>query len=324
MLQKIFAILLLASALLFTPRCTALAPTPTRAPTETPAPTTTLVRPTRPPIPTPEPANRVEYDVTYCTLDNIALKLDVYFPRSSDAKPTPAVINIHGGSWSAGDKARSDTSTDIPTLVARGYLVAAVNYRHAPTYKFPAQIQDVKCAVRFLRAHAARYNLDPNRIGAWGCSAGGHLVSLLGVADKNTGWDNVGEYKEHSSRIQAAVPLCAPADITLYDSVARADMLRRVFGSQTGINPMLVRASPTTFVTKDDPPFLILQGDQDDIIPLAQGEKLYEKLIGVGVYAKIVTVQNGAHCFPPELGMSPTRAEITTIIADFFDQVLRR
>jgi acetyl esterase/lipase len=174
-----------------------------------------------------------------------------------------------------------------------------------------------------LRANAARYHLDPNRIGAWGCSAGGHLVSLLGVTDKRAGWDNVGDHQDQSSRLQAAAPLCAPADITLYDAVARADMLRRVFGSQTGINPMLVRASPTTFVTADDPPFLILQGERDEIIPLAQGEKLYAKLTGVGVAAKIVAVQNGAHCFPDESGMSPPRAEITTLIADFFDQMLK-
>jgi acetyl esterase/lipase len=320
LLQKIFAILLLASALVFTTRC-ASAPSP--APTETPAPPVTLVRPTRLPIPTPTPTSRAEYDVTYCTIENIPLKLDLYFPANR-AQPAPALVNIHGGSWSSGDKQRSDTSADIPALVARGYVVAAINYRHAPTYKFPAQIQDAKCAVRFLRANAARYNLDPNRIGAWGCSAGGHLVSLLAVTEKSTGWDDVGEYQDQSSRIQAAAPLCAPADITLYDTIARADMLRRVFGSQTGVNPMLVRASPTTFVTKDDPPFLILQGDRDEIIPLAQGEKLYEKLIGAGVAAKIVTVQNGAHCFPDEPGMSPPRAAITTLIANFFDQVLQR
>ncbi|MCI0478030.1 MAG: alpha/beta hydrolase [Anaerolineales bacterium] len=321
MLQKIFAILSLAGALMFATRCAIITPTP--APTEPPAPAPTLVHPTRSPLPTQESANRVEYDVTYCTMDNIALKLDLYFPQG-DAKLAPALVNIHGGSWSGGDKRRSDSAADLPTLVARGYLVAVINYRHAPTYKFPAQIQDVKCAIRFLRANAARYNLDPNRIGAWGCSAGGHLVSLLGVTDKNSGWDHAGEYRDQSSRIQAAAPLCAPADITLYDVIARADMFRRVFGSQTGINPMLVRASPTTHVTKDDPPFLILQGDQDEIIPLAQGEKLREKLTAAGVYAKIVTVQNGMHCFPDEPDMSPTRAEITTIIADFFDLVLQK
>jgi acetyl esterase/lipase len=257
-------------------------------------------------------------------MDGVALRLDVYIPNTTDAKPLPVAINVHGGSWSGGDKENSDSSADIPTLVERGYLVVGVNYRLAPKYKFPAQIEDVKCAVRFLRANAARYNLDPNRIGAWGCSAGGHLVSLLGVTDKNAGWDNVGEYKDQSSRVQAVAALSAPADITLYDVVARSDMLKRVFGSDTGINPALGRASPITYVTTDDPPFLILQGDKDNIVPLKHGEELYEKLTTVDVSAKLVTVKNGHHCFPSEPDMSPTREGITQMIADFFDQTLRK
>ncbi len=332
MSPKTLALILFANALLFSTRCNIppllLAPAPTLPPTPriaiatTPEPT-----PTRTPRPTPTPFNpigKVERDVTYCTIDGIALKLDLYFPDSTDAKPLPVAINIHGGSWSAGDKVNSDSAIDIPTLVARGYLVVGVNYRHAPTHKFPAQIQDVKCAVRFLRANAARFNLDPNRIGAWGCSAGGHLVSLLGVTDQNAGWDNVGEHKEQSSRIQAAAPLCAPADISLYDGIARSEMLKRVFGSNTGINPNLLRASPVTFVSKDDPPFLILQGDQDTIVSPQHGEKLYAKLTAAGVSAKLITVKNATHCLPPEPEMSPSREEISKMIADFFDQVLRR
>jgi acetyl esterase/lipase len=325
MSPKIITAILLLN-ILFATRCAialpTLPPAPTLASTMTPQP-----RPMRQPQPTSTPiglASWIERDVTYCTVDGVALKLDLYFPASSDSKPLPVAVNVHGGSWSGGDKQHSDSADDFSALVARGYLVVSVNYRHAPTHRFPAQIQDVKCAVRFLRANAARYNLNPNRIGAWGCSAGGHLVSLLGVADKTLGWDKSGGYQDQSSRIQAAIPLSAPADITLYDAIARADMLERVFGSATGINPELVRASPTTFVTTDDPPFLILQGDLDTIIPLQQGEKLYKKLTAVGVFAKLVTVQNGRHCFPPEPDMSPTRQEITNVIGDFFDQTLRR
>jgi acetyl esterase/lipase len=332
MSRKMIAMALCATALLFATRCNIptllLTPAPTSSATlpvafaTTPEPTATRTpRPSLTPLETP---GKVERDVTYCTIDGVALKLDLYFPSQATGKPLPVAINLHGGSWSAGDKQNSDTAVDIPVLVERGYLVVAVNYRHAPAYKFPAQIQDVKCAVRFLRANAAKFGLDANRIGAWGCSAGGHLVSLLGVTDKSTGWDNVGEYKDQSSRIQAAVPLCAPSDITLYDIIARGDMLKRVFGSDTGVNPNLLRASPVTFVTKDDPPFLIFQGDKDNVISLKHGTRLYEKLIAVGVSAKLVTVKNGTHCLPPEPGMSPTREEISQMIADFFDQKLRR
>ena len=329
---KTIALVVSAIVLLIATRCdsstTPLAPTPTTAPTPliaiaaTPGPAATRTQ-----RPTPTAINsldKVERNVTYCTIDGIALKLDLYYPNTTGSKPLPVAVNIHGGSWSAGDKANSDSGADIPTLVARGYLVVGVNYRFAPTYKFTAQIQDVKCAVRFLRANAARFNLDPKRIGAWGCSAGGHLVSLLAVTDPSAGWDRVGEHTEQSSRIQAAAPLCAPSDITMYDVISRSDMLKRVFGSSTGINPNLLRASPVTFVTKEDPPFLIFQGDHDPILSLQHGERLSAKLTAAGVAAKLVTVKNGRHCFPPEPGMSPSREEISTMIADFFDQVLRR
>jgi acetyl esterase/lipase len=332
MSRKIITTILFAHTLLFATHCNIptllLAPAPTSTATPpvafatTPEPTDT-----RTPRPTPTPLDvpsKVERDVTYCTIDNVALKLDLYFPSQTTGKPLPVAINLHGGSWSAGDKQNSDSAVDIPVLVERGYLVVGVNYRLAPTYKFPAQIEDVKCAVRFLRANAAKYSLDANRIGAWGCSAGGHLVSLLGVTDKSASWDNVGEYKDQSSRIQAAVPLCAPSDLTLYDIITRADMLKRVFGSDTGVNPSLLRGSPITFVTKDDPPFLIFQGDKDIVISLKHGAELYGKLIAAGASAKLVTVKNGTHCLPPELGMSPTREEISQMIADFFDQTLRK
>ncbi|MEW5721215.1 MAG: prolyl oligopeptidase family serine peptidase, partial [Chloroflexota bacterium] len=133
-----------------------------------------------------------------------------------------------------------------------------------------------------------------------------------------------GEHRDQSSRIQAATPLCAPSDISLYDVVARSEMLKRVFGSNTGINPNLLRASPVTFVTKDDPPFLIFQGDQDTVVAPQHSEKLYAKLTTAGVSAALITVKNATHCLPPQPEMSPSRAEISKLIADFFDQVLRR
>ena len=332
MSRKIITTILFAHSLLFATHCNIptllLAPAPTSTATlpvafaTTPEPTAT--RTPRPTLTPPDAPGKIERDVTYCTIDGVVLKMDLYFPSPVAGKPLPVVINLHGGSWSAGDKQNSDSAVDIPVLVERGYLVVGVNYRLVPAYRFPAQIQDAKCAVRFLRANAAKYNLDVNRIGAWGCSAGGHLVSLLGVTDKSAGWDDVGEYKNESSRIQAAVPLCAPSDLTLYDIITRADMLKRVFGSETGVNPSLLRASPITFVTKDDPPFLIFQGDKDNVISLKHGAELYAKLIAAGVSAKLVTVKNGTHCLPPEPGLSPTREEISQMIADFFDQTLRR
>lgn len=291
---------------------------PTVQPTATPSPT---VRPT--PL-FSDKLGAIEHDVTYCTMNGVALKLDVYYPTKITTQIATALVNVHGGSWSGGDKTLSESAEDYAELRRRGYLIFVVNYRLAPAHKFPAQLEDVKCAIRFLRANAAAYHLDSQHIGTWGCSAGGQLAALVGVTDASNGFDARGEFQNESSRAQSVVTLSAPADMTLYDVVARADMLKRVFDVSTGINPALVRASPVTYATADDPPFLILQADRDSVIVPRHGEKLYERLQAAGVSARLITIKNATHCFPPSPAMSPAREQISTMIADFFDQTLRR
>ncbi len=296
--------------------------TPNIAVEPAPVPPTPTPRPTPTPIPWSQYAS-IEHNITYCTVDGEALKLDLYFPKTPSTQPMPVLINIHGGSWSFGSKTDSETRVDIPSLVEQGFVVAGIDYRLAPAHKFPAQIEDVKCAIRFLRAHAAQYHLDVNHFGAWGCSAGGHLVALAAVADQRAGFD-VGEYANQSSRLQAVVPISAPEDLALYNATARADMLLRVFNIQTTPNPMLADASPIHYVTKDAPPFLIIQGDHDNIVIPAHAESMLTRLNAVHVPAQLVLVKNGHHCLPtgnppPE----PSRSEITKKIVDFFDQTLR-
>ncbi len=258
-----------------------------------------------------------ERDVVYCTMDGVELKMDIYYPASNKSR-WPATMYVHGGGWSKGDKADGAGAIEIPALQNAGFLVVAVNYRLAPRYPFPAMIKDVKCAVRYLRAHAGKYNLNPDRIGAWGGSAGGHLVNLLGTADKSAGFD-VGEYLEYSSRVQAVVEMFGPADLTVqfeggYDSA------RRVFD---GFDPAL--ASPVTYVSRDDPPFLLLHGDSDKLVPLNQSQILLAVLQAVGVSAELVTVKNAGHSFKPVDGqtISPSRKEITQLVVKFFDERLR-
>ncbi len=198
--------------------CNAVTATPTPIPTAAATTTATITPPTSTstltlfstptPLPAPTPGRRIERDVTYCTTDGIVLKMDLYLPSRSTTKPAPVAVNIHGGSWSFGDKTKSENQPEIDELVARGYMVAAVNYRLAPAYKFPAQIEDVKCAIRFLRAHAADYALDPKHIGAFGCSAGGHLAAMLGVTDASDGFER-GAYLDQSSRVHAVVTVSA-------------------------------------------------------------------------------------------------------------------
>src|SRR5688572_2991350 len=164
-------------------------------------PTALQIPPATPtPLPSPTSVPFQRYgetltDVTYCTADGLPLKMDVYLPAAGG--PWPGLVYVHGGAWIRGDK--SEAAGLAMGMTSQGYMVASLNYRLYPTAKYPAMIQDVKCAIRALRANAREYNLDPNRMAAIGVSAGGHLVALLGTSDQSAGLD-MGEYLEQSSR----------------------------------------------------------------------------------------------------------------------------
>ena len=293
-------------------------------------PSASLPNPTAAPKPTTQPSLNViaksgaSYkDVTYCAPDGIAQKMNVFYPKTLSDKTLPVTVYIHGGGWTSGDKGSGAGATDMQTLLARGYLVVSLDYRLAPQYKFPAQITDVKCAIRHLRANAKQYQLDPNRIGVWGGSAGGHLVSMLGTTDKSAGFD-VGEYLDQSSRVQAVVDLFGPSDLPAMLTGQALITGQNVFGASSRDDPILVNASPVTFISPDDPPFLILQGDKDKVVPMAQSQELYDKLIAGGGRATLVIVKNAGHGFTPDGGaINPSRAELTKMIADFFDRTLK-
>jgi acetyl esterase/lipase len=267
----------------------------------------------------PAAQGEVKRGVTYCTPGGVGLQMDIYFPKAGSPAPAPALLFVHGGGWIAGDQ--GDGTLDTPELVSRGYLVAAIQYRLAPVYRFPAQIEDVKCAVRFLRANASTYGIDPGRIGAWGSSAGGHLVSLLGTTDASAGFDGNGGYPEQSSSVRAVTDMYGPSDLTTLSNDANVNReLRLVFGPPSD----WPSASPVNYVSKDDVPFLILQGEKDNIVPPSQSQEFYDRLTGAGVPAQLVMVKNAGHVFVPSGGpISPSRSEITRIMADFFDSILR-
>lgn len=268
----------------------------------------------------------VQRDLTYCIAGGIELKMDIYFPSPLPSKPVPVTIYVHGGSWSGGDKTRGEGTLEVPELTRRGYIVAAVNYRLAPKFKFPAQIEDVKCAVRYLRANADLLNIDPNRIGAWGGSAGGHLVALAGLAGPIAGFEGNGGFGNTSSRVQAVVDFFGPADLTRADFAGNhAEVYRNVFGLTSREDPILKRASPVTYVSKDSPPFLLVHGSEDKIVLPNQSEELYSQLKAAGVPASLVIVRNGGHGFIPVGGpISPNHEEIVKMVGDFFDKYLRQ
>ena len=240
----------------------------------------------------------MQIDLTYCTTsDGVKLTMDLYQPKKMTG-PAPVVLYVHGGGWTGGDKSDGAGLLFKEELVRRGYVMAAINYRLAPKYAFPAQIEDVKCAVRHLRANAAKYNLDPERIGAIGGSAGGHLVSLLGTSDNAAGWDS-GEYSDQSSRVQAVVDMFGPSDLKVMMAGSSRRYGLMIFEASSLDDPLLQTYSPMTYITPDDPPFLILHGDRDEMVPLEQSQILYDKLKAAGVPVELVVVKNAGHGFRP-------------------------
>ncbi len=264
---------------------------------------------------------KVQRNVTYCTVGGEALKMDIFQPNAG-LKPAPVVVYLHGGSWVGGDK--YEIGLAGRRLADRGYVVAAVNYRLAPQHKWPAQIEDARCAVRYLRANAARYNLDPKRIAAWGSSAGGQLAALLGLAGPQAGFDT-GSYREQSGVVQAVVDMFGPSDLTAFSPDEYAlGVAQAVFGVSKGQSTEpLKRASPVTYVSSAAPPFLILHGNKDSLVPLSQSQELYNKLKASGAQAELVIVENGEHGFVPKGGpISPTVEQIANLIQNFLDRTL--
>jgi acetyl esterase/lipase len=252
----------------------------------------------------------IKQDVTYCKMDGHELKMDVYYPASGG--PWPGLIFIHGGGWTEGDKAALPL---IPT--AAGYLVVSINYRMYPDYRFPAMIEDVKCAIRSLRAHAVEYNLDPERIALIGHSAGGHLAALAGLAGDNAGWD-VGQYLNQSSRVQAVVEMSGPADLTRPFPEWVDELMTAIFGAE-----QLVSGSPVTYAAQDAPPFLIVHGDADDGVPVEQAYLLHDALIKAGAPSELVILQNGGHGLDPVGGtMTPSLEEVLGMIMTFLARSL--
>ena len=282
-------------------------------PTATPQPTATQTSSSSP-IPSQRYGETLT-DIPYCTTDRASQKMDVYFPASGG--PWPALVYVHGGSWMRGDK--TEALMFAGSLTSRGYLVVSINYRLYPPARFPAMIEDIKCAVRSLRAHASEYNVDPNRIGAMGVSAGGHLVSLLGTSDQNAGWD-VGEYLGQSSRVKAVVALAPVTDLKKYIQSADIETMRTMGFGEDNIE----MASPITHVTAGDPPFLLIHGDQDTLVPYEQSQLMYDRLRQMDVPAQLVIVKNAGHSFTaPEGTVAPSLVEINQIILEFLAQYLK-
>ncbi len=264
-------------------------------------------------------AGKVLCNIVYNTVDGVNLRLDIYYPEDIGSQPLPAVVYVHGGAWVSGSKEGGSGMRDLHALVENGFIGVSVDYRLAPEYGFPAQIEDVKCAIRFLRENAEKYHVDPDRIGIMGTSAGGHLAALAGLADESCGFD-VGPYLEQSSRVQAVVDMFGPADLT----VVPEDKRELIIGVFKSVDPeTLAWASPITYISPDDPPFLIIHGENDRVVDVNQSIRLYEALRQAGVEVTLVIVKKAGHGLKPSGGTpEPSRSEVTALIVKFFAEKL--
>jgi acetyl esterase/lipase len=190
----------------------------------------------------------------------------------------------------------------LTTFTRMGFVGASIEYRFTQEAPFPAQLEDCKCAIRFLRSNAAKYSIDSERIGAWGISAGGHLATMLAVTGGLKQFEGTGGSPDASSRVQAACNWCGPNDLPTWfaDGIApyaKQAVTGLIGGAYEKQKERAAQASPVTHATADDAPMLIMHGDKDDLVPLTQAQYLARALERVGVKHKLTVVKGGGHVF---------------------------
>ena len=258
---------------------------------------------------------RIEKDVDYLGPDRKE-KMDLYLP-SGEAPPKgfPAVLIIHGGGWSGGDKGAAREQNIGGTLAGAGYVGASINYVLAKKQDsfattlanvWPRNLHDCKIAVRWLRKNASKYRIDPDRIGVIGGSAGGHLTAMVALTGPEDGLDPKEPWGDVSCRVQAAIPLYGVHDFAMM--------------AKGGEDPdLLKQGSPVTWATKDDPPFLIFHGTKDRIVPLAQSERLAEALKKAGIEHELVVLEGAPHTFH----LQPKEKDLRPQVLAFLDKHLK-
>lgn len=269
-------------------------------------------------------------DLAYADVSS-AQKLDLYLPASGNG-PFPVVIMVHGGGFMFGDKADGGGLTGVDQLLAAGYAVASINYRLSGEAIYPAQIHDAKAAVRFLRANAETYNLNPDKFGAWGASAGGNLVSLLGTTCGVTELEGDLGNNDQSSCVQAVVDWFGPIDfLKMQEQLTEAGCSAstndvsspesKLIGEPIQTVPEKVAlTNPMNYITADDAPFFIENGTADCNIPPIQNKNLADALSAVigAENVTYVSLQGAGH------GGSQFETEENLKLAiEFFDKYLK-
>lgn len=232
---------------------------------------------------------RVFDDLAYRSGESKAWRLDLAMPENFGDEKHPALVIVHGGGWRAGTKRDRPYRTLLLDYALKGYVTVSVEYRLLGEAPFPACIEDVKCAVRWLRAHAAEYHVDPTRIGAFGHSAGAHLALMLAMCPASAGLEGDGGWNEFSSQVNAVVAASTPVHVR-------------------GTDPEADHWSPTSYITNNLPPILLIQGTKDEIVSPATVNAFVDKLKLVeGLDVTYLQVTNGVHATAYDMYVETSR-----------------
>ncbi|MEO8005442.1 MAG: alpha/beta hydrolase [Betaproteobacteria bacterium] len=257
-------------------------------------------------------------DLTYGKSGDTELKLDLAMPKVGIG-PFPAVVFLHGEGWRAGN--RQQMNHFIEGMARLGYVAITVEYRLVPTARFPAQVEDCKAAVRWLRANAEKYHARSDRIGVVGFSAGGHLASMLGVTRKEDGFEGLGGNPEQSSRVQAVVSFFGPTDFSARNwpkDLEEEVIAPFLGGSFADKSDFYRRASPINYASAESPPFLFFHGTDDQLVPIDQSRRLAETLKKAGVPTRMVALEGEGHGFS-----DPNNQEAMRQMLDFLSERLK-
>lgn len=269
---------------------------------------------------------RIERNIVYGRTCGVGLLMDIAFPDAA-AGPFPAVVCIHGGGWCGGEKEACQGTIEM--LAQRGYVAASIDYRLSPWFKLPAHVEDCKCAVRFLRAHAGAFQIRPDRIGAMGDSAGGHLALMLGVLDAQDDMEGAGGWPQQPSKVQAVVNFFGPTDLSempMWPGMRSAnpaealpeDFPAIILGVSDRSDPLVRKVSPVTYIDSGDPPVLTFHGSADPIVPASQARILHEALRKAGVVNRLFIYEGAGHGFAEEIRRNAER-----LMLEFFDEHLK-
>jgi acetyl esterase/lipase len=268
------------------------------------------------PIPFDEPVPSgitQQKDVEYGRLGDRPLVLDLYRPTSSEGMPVPGLLFVHGGAWAGGEK--EIFHYYCLRFAERGYVVGTVGYRLAGEAKFPAAIEDVKCAIRWMRANAAPLGVDPNRIGIMGGSAGGHLALLAAYAPNDPALEGSGGHAGVSTAVQAVVSFYPPSDLTT-DFTRHHDAVVGFLGAPYEEAPeRYTLASPLHHLDAGDPPTLLIHGTVDNVVPVEQSDLLAEKLIALGIPYGYDRLEGWPHAMDAAQSVND---RCVALMADFF------